>query len=379
VPIITSTATSTGFVSESVQYVDVGIKLNVEPAVHYDDEIEIKVAVEVSSLVSEVRTRTTLAYQIGTRSASTTLRLKDGETQILAGLISSAERTNANRIPGLGDLPVAGRLFSSQRDSNQRTEVILAITPRLVRAARAPSASMTEFWSGTETTLRLSPLTLEPKASATGVDRGATAPGAGGTPVGDPTGSAGFSVIRSTPPAASSAGVTSGLPGPGGPPSLGGPSAPGSAAQEWASGVTRRVARQVETLLLGPANAQVGALFEATVRLKADGGVRALPLQIAFDPAKLQVVEVREGDYFKQDGGQTTFAHQVAPETGRILISAQRNGGEGVRGEDAVATIRFRAVAPGSTKVAVSTANAVGLEGQAPSTVLAVPLEITIK
>src|SRR4030095_12166994 len=109
VPVITTTAAATGgFVSESVSYLDVGLKLEVEPLVHLDDEVGIKVALEVSNIAREIRTvgSNTLTYQIGTRTAATVLRLRDGETQILAGLISNEERRTADKVPGAGDLPI---------------------------------------------------------------------------------------------------------------------------------------------------------------------------------------------------------------------------------------------------------------------------------
>jgi general secretion pathway protein D len=153
VPVITTTAAATGgFVSESVNYLDVGLKLEVEPIVYLEDEVGIKVALEVSNIAREIRTvgSNTLTYQIGTRNAATTLRLRDGETQILAGLISDEDRRSADRVPGMGDLPVIGRLFSHTRDNMIKTEIVLLITPRLVRTLARPEARATEFAAGTE-------------------------------------------------------------------------------------------------------------------------------------------------------------------------------------------------------------------------------------
>jgi general secretion pathway protein D len=153
VPVITTTAAATGgFVSESVSYLDVGLKLEVEPLVYLDDEVGIKVGLEVSNIAREIRTvgSNTLTYQIGTRNASTTLRLRDGETQILAGLISETDRRTADKVPGLGDMPVLGHLFGSKRDDAVKTEVVLLITPRLVRTLARPDARQAEFAAGTE-------------------------------------------------------------------------------------------------------------------------------------------------------------------------------------------------------------------------------------
>ena len=153
VPVITTTAAAVGgFVSESVSYLDVGLKLEVEPLIYLEDEVGIKVGLEVSNIVRELRSATsnTLTYQIGTRNASTSLRLRDGETQILAGLISDEDRRSASRVPGVGDFPIVGRLFSATRDATTKTEIVLLITPRLVRTLTRPDAGAMEFAAGTE-------------------------------------------------------------------------------------------------------------------------------------------------------------------------------------------------------------------------------------
>ena len=151
VPVITTTAGATGFVSESVNYLDVGLKLEVEPLVHLEDDVGIKVGLEVSNISNEVKTGSgTVAYQVGTRNANTTLRLRDGETQVLAGLISDEDRRSAQKVPGLAQLPVLGRLFSSDNDTVNKTEVVLLITPRVLRNIERPGVRLEEFNSGTE-------------------------------------------------------------------------------------------------------------------------------------------------------------------------------------------------------------------------------------
>jgi general secretion pathway protein D len=151
VPVITSNTTSTGVVSESVSYLDVGLKLDVEPSVLMHEDVQIKVGLEVSNIVREIRSNHgTLTYQIGTRNAGTTLRLKDGETQVLAGLISDEDRKSASKIPGLGDLPLLGRLFSNHHDERNKTEIVLLITPRVLRSDSTRQPALTEFRGGTE-------------------------------------------------------------------------------------------------------------------------------------------------------------------------------------------------------------------------------------
>jgi general secretion pathway protein D len=159
-PTITTTISSGvgGFASESVNYVDVGLKLDVEPTIYLNNEVGIRISLEVSNLVDTVTTNNgTTAYRIGTRSASTMLQLKDGENQVLAGLIQNEDRSNSTHLPGVGDVPVLGRLFGSSQDTRNKTEVVLSITPHLVRTIQRPAATTSEFSAGTEVGFRRRP------------------------------------------------------------------------------------------------------------------------------------------------------------------------------------------------------------------------------
>ena len=160
VPVITTTsAVSGGFVSQSVTYLDVGLQLEVEPLVYLEDDVGIKVGLEVSNITNTIpQPGGGLVYQIGTRKTSTVLRLQDGETQILAGLINDQDQRNATRVPGLGDFPILGRLFSSTSDTIAKTEIVLLITPRLMRTIVRPDARTTEFAAGTEASSSGGPL-----------------------------------------------------------------------------------------------------------------------------------------------------------------------------------------------------------------------------
>lgn len=163
VPVITTTSTANVGVSESVQYLDVGLKLEAEPRVTLDDNVNIKLSLEVASIAKTIATKNGgLVYQVGTRNTSTLLRLKNGETQILAGLISDEERENANKLPGLGDVPLLGRLFSSEKDEKNKTEIILAITPRIINNIQRSEADIQEYWSGTDAVINDRPQIVVP-------------------------------------------------------------------------------------------------------------------------------------------------------------------------------------------------------------------------
>lgn len=161
-PIFTTTSTANVGVSASVAYLDVGLKLDVESNVTLDDEVSMKVGLEVSSITKEVTgPSNSLAYQVGTRSASTVLRLKNGETQVLAGLINDEERKSTSHIPGLGEIPVIGRAFGSQRDTSVKTEIILLITPRVLRNIHRPDFGQPALPSGTESAVGAAPMTIK--------------------------------------------------------------------------------------------------------------------------------------------------------------------------------------------------------------------------
>jgi len=150
-----------GFATQTPTYVDVGLTLNVEPTIYLNNEVGIRIALEVSTLGELVTSGAgdsgSSAYRIGTRSATTMLQLKDGENQVLAGLISNEDRSSGSKVPGFGDIPVVGRLFGSTRDQTDRTEIVLSITPHLVRTVQRPAASASEFGAGTEANFRRRP------------------------------------------------------------------------------------------------------------------------------------------------------------------------------------------------------------------------------
>ncbi len=194
----------------NIQYIDVGIKLEVEPEIYTDGDVGIKLMLEVSNVTGNVATQSGTAYQIGTRSAQTNLRLHDGETQILGGLIRNSNSDSAQRLPGLGQLPAVGRLFSSNKAEGQKTEIIVAITPHIIRARTIPELRYSDAWSGSDTMVRDRPLRLDPigalKLAPPKADAGAASTGnpAVRTPVVTPPRPAAPASVAPAPEASSS-------------------------------------------------------------------------------------------------------------------------------------------------------------------------------
>jgi general secretion pathway protein D len=155
VPITTATLATTGTLSQTnVQYVDVGIKVNAEPTIQLNNEVSIKLGLEVSSIISRETVggadNATSVVTIGTRNLDTVLSLKDGETSVIGGLISRSTSDSTQKVFLLGDLPLIGPLISSNETSKDKTELILAITPRLVRGVTVLGPRLSSFSSGKE-------------------------------------------------------------------------------------------------------------------------------------------------------------------------------------------------------------------------------------
>ena len=358
VPNITTTATATGFVAESVNYVDVGLKLDVEPTVYLDDDVAIKVSLEVSSIIGQTQTRSgTQAYQIGTRTASTVLRLRDGENQVLAGLISDEDRRTADKIPGLGEAPVLGRLFGGHNDSSAKTEILLSITPRVVRNVRRLDFGSQQFESGTESNARssegmvggggVSPRNAAPLPTAAAVPA-AGSPGSSATPVSQPLGG-------------STAGDTNAL---------------GSGT----AGVAQAGVNPVSARWDGASAVRLGEVLSLQLVVRSDTPLSTLPMTLGVDPRYLQVVRVLEGPLLRQDNAVTTFSSQVDP-AGKISVNAARTATTGVSGEGVVLTLMLKAVArpdSGQTQVSVSSLRPANVAGNALAVQMPASLDLTI-
>jgi len=150
VPLRASTIqNANGQTQTSYEYSDIGIRLDVTPTIHFDDTISVQLTLEVSSLGQNLGSPEEPTYSIGTRNTSTFMLLKDGETAMIGGLIREEERSNTVKLPGLGSIPVIGRLFQTRDDSIGRTDVLLTITPKIVRRWDAAPKQLQTIYSGT--------------------------------------------------------------------------------------------------------------------------------------------------------------------------------------------------------------------------------------
>lgn len=349
VPIVTSTLLSTGQSQTNVQYQDVGVKLNVEPNIHIEHDVTIKLSLEVSSIgtpLTDPNTKLTVAYQIGTRSAETVLNLKDGETQVIGGLIRDDERNTKVVIPLLGEIPIIGRLFSSKKDDNSRTDILLAITPHVLRGIEVPSEDVTTIWSGREEDFTV----RAPFESFREKEDGSlpVPPDKGGVSL--PTGAG-----RIAPPGKDTTGEPQ-------------PSVQDNGTLQAGKGAiymtAPKMAKADQELTIGIAIGEVTNLYGASVSL-------------SYDPALLDFVRVAEGPFLKQDGKSTSFMHAVNAAEGRVTVGVTRLGGVGgVGGSGNLFSAVFRAKGEGIAEISFQDA---ALKDPALATIPSTPSGVEVK
>jgi general secretion pathway protein D len=343
VPNITSTSTSTGFVSENVQYIDVGLKLEVEATISLDDEVAIRIALEVSNIINQITTRSgTVAYRIGTRNASTLLRLKDGENQVLAGLLSDEERMSRAGVPILSQPPILDRLFGTRSDQVQRTEIVLSITPRLVRQVRRPDPVNIEFEAGTEASLRQratdSPAAVTPTMTVPARPAPVTLP----SPI---TPGASMSVAPGAitqPPAYTPPTLIPTPPG-----EITPPPPPSSAQPPGTVGVAPGTATSNLSLRwVGPAQVALRDDFSADLVIEPKDPLQSVPVVISFDPQSVQVISVDEGGALSSGGAQATLNFRIDAANGQVFATVVRNATVADARAGTLLTVRMRPVKP---------------------------------
>jgi general secretion pathway protein D len=389
-PVITNTTTptagGTAVVTGSVQYLDVGLQLEVQPTVYLDKDVSIKITLEVSNILKQVQTASgTIAYEIGTRNANTLLRLKDGETQILAGLIQESDSRTANSIPGLGDIPLLSHLFGTHHSDSEKDEIVLSITPRIIRMQPRASGDTTEFWYGTETRTRSVPYTSSTDGAGGSGAAGSSAPSSGAVPLtvpgaaGMPAGgeSAGATATTETTGASAAAAATASTAAlaaaaaaksaaPTGLPVTAPPTTVASNAGPSGAGSALTVD--------GPSGVKVGEEFRVTVRLATDQSITHLRTQLRFDASAMQLLSAEPGDMVPAAAGSP----KVETHGGGAQLAINTSVDSPVQGSGSLMVLQFKAVAPRPTTRVQGMLNVLNSAGAAAGNSQAPPLDIAI-
>jgi general secretion pathway protein D len=329
IPIQTSQiqSTATAAVTSTFEYKDVGIKLNIEPTVHLNNTVSLKLGLEVSTLGNLLDFGNgQKQYEFGNRSTDTFINLRDGETVIIGGLIKDEERKARIKIPLLGDIPILGRLFSSTDDSTVKTDILMSITPNIVRTMELPDKDTQTFWSGTEEAYDVKPLFVTAGKSSKSLEK--------------PIDKSAMleSMAKREAPAAPAIGEA---PKPA-------PAPAGAVAPSPVVGLTMLEFKPAE------AATQLGqeARFEITAGTVKD--LYGAILTLGYDPKVVEFKTASEGALLKKDGQQTSFLFSNNIKTGTVDIYMTRIGDVGgVDGSGSLCTIVFQGKSGGTGSIAV--------------------------
>ncbi|HWY21788.1 MAG TPA: cohesin domain-containing protein [Candidatus Acidoferrum sp.] len=300
-------------VNTQFQYLDVGVNIDVTPHVHADREVTLKITMEISSVVGQSSIGGISQPIIGQKKIEHEIRLRDGESSLIGGIMDDSQTRSLSGIPGLAQIPILGYFFGQKTQDHSQDETVFAITPHIIRGATVSELNQRAIDIGTANTIELRHVshTVAPAAPAT------QAPA---TPA-NPTPSIQL-LPNQTPNQAANPGTGQGA-----------------------------------NFLFDPGQitATKGNTFVVNLLISGAQNVYSVPVQMNYDPAKLQLVNVSNGGFLSQDGQAVALVHREDETTGTLQITATRPPGSGgVSGQGAVVTLTFQAKASGQTPLTIT-------------------------
>ncbi len=343
-----TTTTTTNYTPiTSYTYQDIGVKIEIEPKVHHNREITIKLKVEISSLGPPVKGTGNNPDQpvIQTRESNSVIRLEDGETSLMAGLISKNESTSLSGLPGISEIPILRRLFSSTSNTNKTTDVVMLLTPHIIRMPNITEADLKPLWVGTADNPKL------------------------GGEAGSSWGPSPFSPVRGQPAAAKPKPEDKGQAVPDAKSQGMGQAGPDAKASNSASapaedsGTSTAMAGTSVRLMLSPTNLTVKPGATVLLNLVAVGAqdVKNMHLEMDYPNGVLKFQGADEGTFLKLGGTGTSFVADERRPGFAVMDTGRASGG--AAGSGLLARVRFTAVKPGQAKINFGVATATGSTG----------------
>jgi len=301
-------------VNTQFQYIDVGVNIDVTPHVHADREVTLKISMEVSSEIGQASIGGISQPIIGQKKIEHEIRLRDGESSLIGGIMDDSQTKSLAGLPGLAQIPILRYLFGQVTQDHSSDETVFAITPHIIRGTSLSEMNQRAIDIGTANSIEL---------------RHGNHPAAAAAPSAQ--------APASQAPAAQ-------------------PSANQIATQQ-ASGQSASPAAQGASFLFDPSQimAAKGNTFVVNLLISGAQNVYSVPVQLNYDPAKLQLVNVSNGGFLSQDGQAVALVHREDDTTGTLQITATRPpGAGGVSGQGAVVTMTFQAKAGGQTPLTIT-------------------------
>jgi general secretion pathway protein D len=293
-------------VSTQFNFAEVGVNVDMVPQVHSANELTLHLEINVSNVKQYVNLGGLSQPVIGQRKNIADLRLREGEITILSGLSTSQDSSAVGGIPGLVDVPVLKRFFSSEHTERDRGDLMIALIPHIIRTPDYTPENLRGIYAGTDQTVKI---TYEPPQEATP----AVAPAKPEAPV--------------TPPQQ---------------PAAVKPAAPGAGARVAFSPAT------VQTQVSNP--------FTLNVQLENVANAFSItPIHVKWDPMLLRLNDITPGDLLTRDGGRVTSVKDIRNDTGEATLSVVRlPDSAGVSGSGSAAVLNFVAVGQGQASVSVT-------------------------
>jgi general secretion pathway protein D len=343
------TGSSLGGVSSLVNtqfsYQDVGITVELTPTIHFNRDVTLKIKIEDTSQNGKVDMDGISEPIIAQKTIEQVIRLREGEAGILGGIKNSQELVSWSGIPGLSSIPGLKYLFGSKDRHITDDDLVFLVVPHVVRSQSLDGMNLRSIDTGVGTSIDIRHVPAEAptaKPVANPATNPATAPAPANRPPANGRSSFGTVPGQSAAAAAPAAleqirhmAETNGNPAP--------PAAPPVPASSMVN------------LLLTPLPGPVpsGATFKVPVQLNGGTDIASVPLQISYDPSKLALVNVEEGDFLGRDGKTMVLTHRD-DGPGSIKINASRQGAPGVTGSGVVCILSFQAKAVGASDIVIT-------------------------
>ncbi|MGB6474230.1 MAG: cohesin domain-containing protein [Candidatus Sulfotelmatobacter sp.] len=321
-------------VNTQFQYLDVGVNIEITPHVHQGGEVTLKLVMEISSVTGQASIGGISQPIIGQRKIEHEIRLKDGEANLQGGIFTESETKSLTGIPGLASIPILKYLFGQTTQDHSTDELVFAIVPHIIRGTELDEINQRAIDIGTATTISL---------------RHVSQPVAAPVPANPPAPQPNPSNPPSQPPANQAAA---------------GPIAGGAAPQQSAnpSGVpvvqpATQAANGMPSFLFDPPTitAAKGNTFAVNLLISGAQNVYSVPVQMNYDPARMQLLNVSNGSFLSQDGQTVALVHREDENTGTLQVTATRPpGAGGVSGQGTVLTLTFMAKAAGQTPLTIT-------------------------
>jgi type II secretory pathway component GspD/PulD (secretin) len=387
-------AVAGGFASipqSSFTYRTVGIIVEMTPRVSYEGDIKLELSVESSALGPPISVAGQDVPSFSSRKVTTTLRLREGESNLLAGLLRDEQRKILTGFPGLMRVPILRSLFGQSNDEVNQSDIVMLLTPRIIRTHQLTAEDLAPIFIGTQSNVGLGgppPLIVPPAAGAEPpggvVPPPGTAvpptvagrPGEQLPPVAAPAGAQTpnppllpGAVPRPgiQPPGAPPAGTvppatvppaTTGLPPVGTvPPPVTPPRDP-SEPVPVTPGAPAAAATPAQIIVTVPASGEfrvAGGPYITPISINNASRISTMALTVTYNPAVVSVRNVQEGTFMRQGSATVSFTPKIDAAAGRVDITVARTGDlVGASGAGLIASLFFDAVGAGSSMIQVS-------------------------